>query len=314
MYIRLSFATLLLVLFLSSCHNHKLHSHDDLSDADLTTTQVDNYFGAYTLVDKKYGTKTTVKIEGDQRIMVTNSIPNHATGTFPNQGNPNTISAQNRTHQFPLNPVFTDKATWAREPGVALNGVKFEPGTAEVVVCESGENYRVEALQDFIDLGLDFNNAHVQPTGAYHYHGIPTGVVKTFDNGDDLLHIGFAHDGFAIYYSKSASYQSSYRLIDETRTGTDCSYSNPKQSRDVDIAGQKKDGTYSSDWEYVKGLGDLDECNGITVDGQYIYLVTKEYPYIGRCLKGAFEAQRKHGPPPPGGRRPPRGHRPPRGN
>ena len=63
--------------------------------------------------------------------------------------------------RFPIKPNYKGQPTWVREPGVALNGVKFEPGTAEVVVCETGENYRVEAFQDVIDLGLDFNNAHV---------------------------------------------------------------------------------------------------------------------------------------------------------
>lgn len=43
-------------------------------------------------------------------------------------------------------------------------------GTAETVTCTTGGTFRVEAIQDIYDLGLDFNNAHVQPTGEYHYH------------------------------------------------------------------------------------------------------------------------------------------------
>ena len=299
-------ASLALAIALAGCHNYHTHSHESNS----TVAAQNNYFGAYTLVDEKYGTKTTVTIDGDKRIMVTNALPNHETGHFPRKGNPNTISAQNKRYEIPLHPVFTGEVRWARETGVALNGVKFEPETAEVVVCESGENYRVEAKQSFIDLGLDFNNAHVQPTGAYHYHGVPTGVVHAFDKGGDLVHIGFAHDGFAIYYSKSGAYKPGYRLIDETRTGTDCTYANPRGIQDVKINGEKKDGTYKSDWEYVKGLGDLDECNGREVNGQYAYFVTVEYPYVGRCLKGAFKEQRGGGPP-PGRQRPPQGGRPP---
>ena len=217
--------------------------------------------------------------------MVTNAIPNHKTGAFPNQGNPNTISAQNNTYSFPLHPKYTGKATWAREPGVALNGIKFEPGTAEVVVCDTGENYRVEALQDVIDLGLDFNHAHVQPTGAYHYHGTPTSVIKDFDNGDDLVHIGFAHDGFPMYYSKSGKYKPSYKALDGNREGEDCTYDNPHQSMDLSVGGHH-DGTFTSDFEYVEGYGDLDECNGITINDNYMYFVTSEFPYVGRCLMG----------------------------
>jgi len=223
--------------------------------------------------------------------MVTNSLPNHNVGKFPNQGNPNSISSQNKTYTFPINPKYIGKAQWVREPGVALNGVKFEPGTAEVVFCDTGENYRVEALQDVIDLGLDFNHAHVQPSGAYHYHGTPTSVIDNYNNGEDLVHIGFAHDGFPIYYSQSGKYKASYRAVDGTREGEDCTYENPKEKRDISVNGHH-DGTFTSDFEYVDGHGDLDECNGISINGNYMYFVTEEFPYVSRCLMGEFEEER----------------------
>jgi hypothetical protein len=278
---------------LISCNSHKgqaAHLHD--SDVEhLHTEQQNNYFGDYNLKDNSYGTNTAVTIKGDTRKMVTNALPDHKTGDFPNQGNPNTISAQDRTYTFPLSPKYTGKAEWIREPGVALNGVKFEPGTAEVVTCDTGENYRVEAFQDVIDLGLDFNHAHVQPTGAYHYHGSPTSVIDNFDTGEDLVHIGFAHDGFPMYYSKSAAYKPSYKLLDGTRDGEDCNYENPHNSMDISVGGHH-DGTYGSDFEYVEGSGDLDECNGITIDGNYMYLVTNEFPYVSRCLMGEVAQDR----------------------
>lgn len=253
----------------------------------------------YTIVDQQYGTHTNVSIQNDQRVIETNALPNHPTGTFPNPGNPNTIKAQNRTYRIPLVPVYTGKSKWVRETGVAINGVKYEPGTAEVVQCESGENYRVEAIQNLIDLGLDNNHAHVQPTGAYHYHGVPTGVVEGDASDKDLVHVGFAMDGFFIYYSRSGAYTSSYRLIDESREGSDCVYQNPHTDINLELEGTKPNGTYQPDWEYVKGLGDLDECNGVMLNGKYVYLITDDYPYIGRCLMGEYEeAQRGKGPRP----------------
>lgn len=287
-------------------HSHDNHTHAH-EDSDHSHNPID-YFGSYTLKDEQHGTKTVVTVDGDTRKMVTNALPNHATGTFPNDGNPNTIKAQNRTYTLPLNPKYIGDSKWVREPGVALNGVKFEPETAEVVACESGENYRVEAKQDLIDMGLDFNNAHVQPTGAYHYHGTPTSMVEKFDTGDDLVHIGFAKDGFAMYYSKSGAYTPSFRLYDENREGEDCSYDRPGQYLDVPIENSNPDGTFVSDWEYVAGLGNLDSCNGTEINGTYAYVVTDTYPYVPRCLMGEFEEER-HGPPPNG--RPPRGERPP---
>lgn len=297
----------MLSLAIVSCNSNKNASENSHADASYdhhshingTTHSHSNYFDSYTLKDDDYGTKTTVIVKGDTRTMVTNALPNHKTGEFPRQGNPNTISAQNRTYTFPVSPKYKGKAKWVREPGVALNGVKFEPQTAEVVACDTGENYRVEAIQDVINLGLDFNHAHVQPTGAYHYHGTPTSVIEKFDTGEDLVHIGFAQDGFPMYYSKSGTYKSSYKLLEGDREGEDCTYENPHNSMDISVGGHH-DGTYGSDYEYVEGLGDLDECNGVTIAGNYLYLVTDEFPYVGRCLMGDFEAvdvrRREEGP------------------
>lgn len=270
---------ILLGLSLVTAQN-KTHSHDGQDFHSHT-----DYFGPYELQDEEHGTKTTVTLKGNTRKIVTNALPNHKTGQFPGPGNPNTISEQNKQYAFPLNPKYKGEPTWVREPGVALNGVKFEPGTAEVVECDTGENYRVEAFQNLINLGLDFNNAHVQPTGAYHYHGTPTSLVEQFDSGKDLVHVGFAHDGFPMYYSKSGKYKSSYKLIDGTREGEDCTYDMRRNTRHVDVGGHH-DGTYTSDFEFVEGSGDLDECNGIEIDGKYIYLVTIEFPYVSRCLMG----------------------------
>ena len=56
-------------------------------------------------------------------------------------------------------------------------------------------------------------------------------------------------------------------------------------------------GKYTNDFEYVEGLGDLDECNGIastitletalgTETFEYFYVVTSAFPQISRCLVG----------------------------
>ena len=279
----------------TSAHNHgisKSHSHSQI--AGNTSQNQNDYFKSYTLKDANFGTNTSVTVLGETRTMVTNALPNHKTGEFPRKGNPNTISAQNRTCTFPLNPKYIGNPQWVREPGVALNGVKFEPGTAEVVVCDTGENYRVEAFQDMINLGLDFNNAHVQPSGAYHYHGTPTSVIENFDTDKDLIHVGFAHDGFPMYYSKSNAYKPSYKLVEGNREGDDCTYTNPKKTLDISVDGHHN-GTYTSDFEFVEGSGDLDVCNGIAVNGKYMYLVTSEFPYVSRCLMGEFEEEKRRG-------------------
>ena len=266
-----------------------------------------NFEAAYTLIDTDFGTETSIRMERAYRVMKTNGLPNHPTGTFPNPGNPNSIRAQKLSYRFPLVPKMTGQSKWAREPGVALNGVKFEPETAERFVCETGEVYRIEAFQELVDLGLDFNHAHVQPTGAYHYHGVPTELVKKLDRGEDIILVGYAKDGFPIYYSQSGAYKPSYQLAEESRTGEVCVYRTPQTNMKEDFQHTRPDGTFVSDWQYVAGLGDLDECNGIEVNDQYGYFVTEEYPYMSRCLKGEFSERRPKGPPP--GSRPPGEHR-----
>ena len=114
---------------MSHTHGDSTHTHNEGSSEH---NPID-YFGSYTLEDEQYGTRTVVTVKDGKRNIVTNALPNHQTGTFPNEGNPNTIKAQNRTYSLPLNPKFTGVAKWVREPGVALNGIKFEPETAEGV-------------------------------------------------------------------------------------------------------------------------------------------------------------------------------------
>ncbi|MEM8745074.1 MAG: YHYH protein [Actinomycetota bacterium] len=260
-------------------------SSDTSEDSSLPSSLSSAWTGSYELIDEEFGTMVTVTVDGDTRSIESNTLPDHETGEFPNAGNPNAISEQDRSWEFAATGVDTGTITSVREFGVAVNGVKFEPGTGESVTCASGENYRIEALQDVYDLGLDFNNAHVQPDGEYHYHGISELLVDGYDSDQDLVHIGFAADGNLVYYSKSGAYSPSYVLTDDARTGTDCVASGPDGTL-VDIDGSAADGTYTSDFVFDESAGDLDECNGITIDGQYVYLATDTFPFIGRCVMG----------------------------
>ena len=255
--------------------------------------------------------KNIVKIteEGNYRIIKSNGIPNHKTGSFPNRGNPNAISAQSHNYRVPLTPRKSGRVTKQEGVmGVALNGVPFEPGTAECYGRSRGQRgpmdsceWREEAIVNGQgQLGLDQNNAHVQPTGAYHYHGVPHGLVSILGRGD-LLHVGYAADGFKIYVSRSGKYKPSYQLKSGTRP------SDP---------GGRYDGKYTADFEYKVGAGALDQCNGADVNGQYAYFVTEEFPFTPRCLMGAADQSFARRGPGQGNmqrsrRGPPPGHRPP---
>jgi hypothetical protein len=248
----------------------------------------------------------SIKVEGDVRVIRSNGIPDHQTGQFPGPGNPNSISPQKYEFHVPLHPKVADKITVMRmQPfGVAVNGVVFDPGAAEW--WHGDRNWQYEPLTMApLYLGTDASHAHVQPTGAYHYHGIPTALVHALTGGEQkMVIVGWAADGFPIYnnvghtdpkdpVSPLKTLKSSYRVRSGQRP------SGP---------GGTYDGKFVADYEYVANLGDLDECNGlfgVTLeypDGIYHYVLTEQFPYIPRMYRGTPDPSfmRRPGPGGPG--------------
>ncbi len=242
--------------------------------------------------------------EEGERLLDANGIPDHEVGLFPNANNPNSIYEQDVSASYTLTPEESNTATTLGGPrgvlGYVLNGVKIDASTAGT--CDdSGDdcslvgndgNWNIEALgQSSFNFGTDDNNAHVQPGGEYHYHGMPEGFV-TLQGGssDKMTIIGWAADGFPIYARYGYSIADDASSAIKTITGSYQLVTNASSSRpSTDIYPL---GTFAQDWEYVAGSGDLDECNGrvgVTPefpDGIYHYYATDSYPYFQRCVKG----------------------------
>ena len=142
-----------------------------------------------------------------------------------------------------------------------------------------------EAIQEEIDLGLDDSNAHVQPSGAYHYHGIPEGVVEEDHGFDHSSLVGFAADGFPVY--ARYGYNQDGNVIE-----LETSWKIKEGARPSDGPPGDYDGTFTQDFEYLEGMSYLDECNGMFTEtpeypeGTYAYFLTDEFPYIPRCVVG----------------------------
>ena len=221
---------------------------------------------------------------GESRILRGNGIPNHEVGTFPNSGNPNRIREQSVNKNFTLCPsVISENGLDVVGPAMviayALNSVKFDPATAgrcnDAGVCSLAQgngNWNIEALgHETFDFGDDMNHAHVQPNGAYHYHGIPELLVEFLGDKQGMTIVGWASDGRPMVLTT---------LIGGPSQGT----TNPNTQIPM--------GAFTQDYEYVDGLGDLDRCNGrygVTPefpDGIYYYVVTDDFPFFTRCLKG----------------------------
>ena len=232
-----------------------------------------------------------ISCSGTQRTITGNGVPDHTPGTFPNSGNPNAIAAQNVRFSNTTAPavVSSSGTAVAHVMGYANNSVKFDPSTAESY--QNAGVWKIEALnQTYFAFGVDSSNAHVQPGGAYHYHGMPEGYITRLNKGTGMVLVGFAVDGFPMY----ARY--GYNTATNAASGTKVMVSSyrlkttPSSGRPSTAAVPM--GTFTQDYEYVAGLGDLDECNGRTgvtpefPSGIYHYYITDSYPYIQRCVKG----------------------------
>ncbi len=248
---------------------------------------------------------------GPDRVITANSIPNHKVGTYGNgMGSlgPNTISEQNEIYRVPLQPQ--EAASWTSllntsstnggpeySFGVLLNGVELDPVAAEPFphtdIMDPDVNWEWNLEATNINIGLDCNNAHVQPTGKYHYHGSPTLYLQSVNApGDEMTLVGYAADGFPIYYKYAYSDAND---ANSTVTAMSSSYqlkSGDRPGDGVTAPCGTYDGVYSNDYEYVSGLGTLDEGNGrngVTPEypgGTYYYIITDEFPAVPRYLRG----------------------------
>ena len=256
---------------------------------------------------------------GSQRILSGNGIPNHEVGTFPNNNNQNTIRETNVNKRFTLCPeIISESGLELVGPALAIayaiNSVKFDPGTAgrcndlgECSLAQGQGNWNIEALgHDTFNFGDDMNHAHVQPNGAYHYHGMPELLVDFLGDNQGMTLVGWASDGFPVYarygYSNTNDSNStikslipSYRLKlqpDSNRPMVLTSLAGGPGQGNTSPNTPIAMGAFTQDYEYVEGLGDLDQCNGrfgVTPEfpsGIYYYVVTDDFPFFTRCLKG----------------------------
>ncbi|MCA9883049.1 MAG: YHYH protein [Anaerolineae bacterium] len=244
----------------------------------------------YTYINETTGTMVHIYVEDGIRYFEANAIPDHETGNFPNAGNPNHISAQNLRLSAPAEPKIASTPTTVGlgKFGLAINGVPFERAAAEWYNDDPQSGWQYDAFGGGIQLGFDFNNAHVQPTGLYHYHGVPDVLLDGESLSAHPHLVGFAADGFPIYLrysyenpsdpaSEVVELQSSYQLKTGMRRGG---------------PGGEYDGTFNEDWEYIAASGDLDQCNGrygVTPeypDGTYYYVLTENFPRVPMCWSG----------------------------
>jgi hypothetical protein len=240
-------------------------------------------------------------------------IPGYDIG--PWTGNPNTPANQNfvfKITRTPAENTGTKTATGLGHIGVWSNGVS-------IFNAKDAFSYNNQGIwnQDALpNEGASFDDClgHPAPNGEYHHHVNPTCL---YDDQNTIEHspiIGYAFDGFPIYgayaYENTngtgniVRMETSYRLrsITDRTTLADGTVLSAGQYGPA-INTTYPLGKYIEDYEYVQGLGHLDEYNGrvcVTPEypnGTYAYFVTVDedlvpvYPYtIGKYYYGTVQS------------------------
>jgi hypothetical protein len=280
----------------------------DLTDMILSrrASNCIDYSGSYSSTAKD--AYRNVNFAGNLAITVSNGVCSFISNNIPNhtmqQGTrfATDIAASSNSYKVTATPTFAAQntalsLTW--NSAVLLNGVRVDMLAAacygvgdEKIGCNNeSQPWRFDPMFTANGFGTDNHNAHTQPDGSYHYHGNPKALFD-FTNAVESPVVGFAADGFPLYGSffKDSTgtvrkAKSSYQLKGGSR-GTRSS-TNP---------GGTYDGTYRDDWQFVSGAGDLDACNGMTVNGAYGYYITDEYPYMTNCFRGTPDSSFRKGP------------------
>lgn len=230
-----------------------------------------------------------ISVLADKCIFKTNAIPNH---DFNDGGRafPNDVSEQDDEFEITTQPQLAAQTTalsLQTDNAIMLNGVKVDVLAAGCYGIANGkigcndmnQPWRYDPMHAANGFNVDSHNAHAQPDGTYHYHGSPLALFQRDDNNPSPV-VGFAADGFPIFGSyfddngQVRKAKSSYRLKAGSRPAGDGE------------PGGTYDGTFRDDYVFVAGLGDLDMCNGMTVNGVYGYYITDTYPYVLGCFSG----------------------------
>lgn len=247
-----------------------------------------------------------VQFSANNVYVSTNDIADWIPVGYDWPNNPWFPEAQNYVFKITLNPVEKQGnkiATPYGHIGLWTNGVSiYNPKDAKSwkdssIWFQNALFFEHYHLQTFDDCLGHPNNMH-----EYHTHVNPTCL---YDDTDSTVHaplIGFAFDGFPIYGAYGFAnpdgtgpvrrIRSSYRMRNITDRSTLPNGTQLPASLHGPALVIYPLGAYVEDFEYVAGLGDLDQYNGRFCktpeypDGIYAYFVTLNedrspaYPYV----------------------------------
>lgn len=190
----------------------------------------------------------TFTLSGSNRLIASNGLPNHNTGTFPiatsdpahqYDGNPNHIAAQTISYTLPASPTAAASPTCL---GLGPIGIMLTGSLFFNALDAEGRDAGAHEEQDSCQ-------GHPDGSDEYHYHSRPTCVSDPGTGHSALL--GYALDGFGIFGPRDDS-------------GT---------------------AVTNADLDACHGHTESITWDGKTVS-MYHYHTTTEYPYTVGCFKG----------------------------
>jgi len=284
----------------------------DIYDAIFSATSADcgdyvNTFDA-TVVDIQnslsFNADVFITASDSECTITSNSVPNHdfndETAAFAGGAEGATITATDTVSIITRTPAIAAVPTPLSQQvknGIFLNGVRldilsagcYRPDSPDAgddgntgIGCSTDDAWLLDPLGTDAIFGADLHNAHTQPGGLYHYHGGPNAMFDDNPGSEGSPVIGFAADGFPIY--GSYFYDNDSGQVRKALSGYSLK-AGSRGERSSTNPGGDYDGTYNDDWEFTNS-GDLDECNGMSIDGQYGYYVTDTYPWVIKCFSG----------------------------
>ncbi len=233
--------------YLMSCQQHwrrpVMHGGPWIHGAEWNPAQKPSVEGHVVWPDSHISIRT----EGNERVIVANNLPDHATGVFPISSsdpayqydrNPNSIRAQNILLRLPLHPEAA-----AQPSCVPMGMIGF--ATDGVAIYNAVDDGGADAVAHEVQ---DHCNGHPQHNGQYHYHGPSPCMPNEKTSGL----VGYALDGFGIYGMRD---RTTGRIL------------------------------HDSDLDACHGTTSPVLWNGKVVD-MYHYVLTQEYPYTVGCFRG----------------------------
>src|SRR5262249_17164319 len=137
-----------------------------------------------------------VKVEGDQRVITSNDLPDHPTGIFPAAAGdearrydpaPGKISAQKIQLQIPANPTLATNPSCV--PGAV--GILLSGGSLYDALDAPGRDAVAHEMQDGC-------GGHVNQ-GGYHYHSLSPCITDDPGPDNHSALLGYSVDGFGIF-------------------------------------------------------------------------------------------------------------------